>query len=51
MIEVFREEQLVIRVRVRSRSNTDKLQIMWHEYTSGQKNAISLVQEARNNMP
>ena len=51
VMEVFREEQSVRRVRARSRSNTDILQIMGHEYTAGQRNTISLVQAASNIMP
>ena len=51
VMEVFREEQSVRRVRARSRSNTDRLQMLWHEYTAGQRNAISLVQAASNIMP
>ena len=50
-LEVFREEQSVRRVRARSRSNTDRLQLMWHEHTEGQRNAISLVPAASNIMP
>ena len=51
VMEVFREEQSVRRVRARSRSNTDRLQMLWHEYTAGQRNAISLVQAASNILP
>ena len=31
-------------------SNTDRLQMLWHEYTAGQRNAISLSQAASNIM-
>ena len=34
VMEVYREEQSVRRVRARSRSNTDRLQMLWHEYTA-----------------
>ena len=51
VMEVYREEQSVRRVRARSRSNIDRLQMLWHEYTAGQRNAISLVQAASNIMP
>ena len=50
VMEVYSEEQSVRRVRARSRSNTDRLQMLWHEYTAGQRNAISLVQAASNIM-
>ena len=50
-VYVYREEQSVRQVRARSRSNTDRLLMLWHEYTTGQRNAISLVQAASNIMP
>ena len=28
--------------KAKTRSNTDILQLMWHEYTAGQRNAISV---------
>ena len=43
VMEVFREEQSVRRVRARSRSNTDQLQMLWHESTAEQRNVISMV--------
>ena len=47
VMEVFREEQSVRRVRARSRSNTDLLQFLGHEILR-LRNAISLVQAASN---
>ena len=51
VMEEFREEQSVRRVRARSVSNMDILQLMWHEYTVGQRNDITLVQAVSNIRP
>ena len=40
VMEVYREEQSVRRVRARSQSNTDRLQMLRHEYTAGQAASV-----------
>ena len=46
VMEVFREEKSVTRVRAGSKSISDRLSILWQEYRNQKRLGLSLVQAA-----
>ena len=46
VMEVYREERSVRRVRKGSRSTTERLQVLWQEYRNGERTGLALVRAA-----